>query len=76
MPRTLTPPERGHFSGHYLGVVSVHDHYNIIYIIYNAMNTDSARIRPFLGSFFGLSPMNVDMSVFMAIITDYLCHEH
>ena len=30
------------------------------------MNTYSARIRPFLRSLFGLSPMNYDMSVFMA----------
>ena len=31
----------------------------------HAMNTDSARIRPFFRSLFGLSPMNADMSVFM-----------
>ena len=29
----------------------------------HARNTDSARIRPFFRSLFGLSPMNVDMSV-------------
>ena len=38
----------------------------ILAIIFNARNTDSARIRPFFRSLFGLSPMNADMSVFMA----------
>ena len=50
-------------------VVSVHGplvSVNIIQIIYNAMNADSARIRPFYRSLFGLSPMNADMSVFCA----------
>ena len=52
---------------HYLGVVSVPDHYDIyIYVIYNAMNTDSARISPFFRLLFRLSPMNYDMSVFMS----------
>ena len=57
------------FFTHYLGVVSVPGHYNIyiyIYVIYNAMNTDSARISPFFRLLFGLSPMNADMSVFLA----------
>ena len=41
---------------HYLGVVSVPDHYNIyIYVIYNAMNTDSARKRQFFRSLSGRS---------------------
>ena len=41
---------------HYLDVVSVPDHYNIyIYVIYIAMNTDSARIRPFFRSLSGRS---------------------
>ena len=38
----------------------------ILAIIFNARNTDSTRIRPFFRSLFGLSPMNADMSVFMA----------
>ena len=42
-------------TGYYLGVVSVHDRYNIIYIIYNVMNTDSARIRLFFRSLSGRS---------------------
>ena len=41
-------------------VVSVHGHhgsvhYNIISIIYNAINTDSARIRPFFKALSGHS---------------------
>ena len=32
----------------------------------HARNTDSAQIRPYFRSLFGLSPMNADMSVFMA----------
>ena len=38
----------------------------------HARNTDSARIRPFFRSFFGLSPMNVDMSVFLWTMSVFL----
>ena len=39
---------------------------NTVTTIDHARNTDSARIRPFFMSLFGLSPMNADMSVFTA----------
>ena len=54
-------------------LIHASDHYNIIY---NAMNTDSARIRPFSGSYLGVVSVqgsdlyNMIKSIYNALNTD------